>query len=165
MADKTTITVFGVVVGVLIILPLFALSVTSFVIAERNKGEASNCKDSDATMTLYAWLIGMSSAQMVFIGVYVLCGVAALVTLWADWNENVFLGLGVTFIVTEILYLLFAFAWNIVGWIVLFDGNSNCRTEVKPLWAMTLAQLIICAFSIIVTCISNCHSSNNDSRV
>lgn len=147
--EKTLNTVGSIMFGIFIVSAV-ALGVASIVIAKENASDASDCKDSNAVMDLYTWLMTLGVTQLVLSGVCILGAIAALVSMWMDKKYVV---------VCFVLFGLFVFCWDIIGWIVLFRDNSACRTEASRLFVMTMVQLCVWSVTLLfLFCYGACNS-------
>lgn len=138
MTDKAT-KIIIIVLIIAVILPTIVVSIVSLVIAKNHE----NTPCDGAMMPLPIWL-----------RVYGGCGLAmsialilAVVLLFCDNPAGLYM-----YAVVYILMAVFMFAWNIVGAVALFRDSNNCLKTDNPLWAMTLAVLIIQWIGMIVTC-------------
>jgi hypothetical protein len=56
------------------------------------------------------------------------------------------------FVACSLLFGCFNVAWNIVGAVALFRDGMDCQTLAYPLWAMTLACLIVTWANMFLSC-------------
>ena len=133
----------GVYIGLLIAfyvaIPI-AMAIPSFVIGSQWVG--TPCAQQ-AVVPLSTWLFAYGGVQL---GIAVF-GVAAILLLISEhYSSTAVAGVGMA------LSGLFMFAWNIVGGVALFRDAHTCLDQAYPLWAMTLAVLIMQWIGMVATC-------------
>ncbi len=137
---KAAIIIFGVALLIIFILPTLAVSIASFVVAAQNMD--ATC---DSTMvSLPVWL-HVNGAVSLAVALFMICTFGAFMAT-LQW------GVLIPFGVVAVLYSLFNFAWNVVGAVALFRDSMDCLEQTTPLWAMTLAVLILQWLTMISTC-------------
>lgn len=196
MSPKVGLIVCSFLLPVLFIslLPNLAFPIASFIIAGRNIG-ATCCANATVTvtcdingtvdpngtvpcnvttcneplMTLSTWLyvnaaVSLSFCVLALIVVLIVCGVLFTMDDTALAVAMGFSGLG--YFIAMIVFALFMLAWNIVGAVTLFRDNEGCLKTNIPLWAMTLACLIIQWLSLaayaVKTCRGHKHGKDDD---
>ena len=107
---------------------------------------------TQALIPLSTWLFAYGGVQLFL----VLIGVLALVMFIFEHIAAFIL-----WIILMVVGGLFMFAWNIVGAVSLFRDANTCMDQAYPLWAMTLAVLIVQWIGMCVSCFSS--KASNDS--
>lgn len=124
-----------------VFLPEFCVSIASFIIAAQNSH--TTC-DDQSVILLSTWL-NING----FVGIcFVVC--TLVLGVFAVSSEEPMIMCPLVIII--ILFSLFNIAWNIVGAVALFRDSMACQTVAHPLWAMTLASLILQWISIFCEC-------------
>ena len=107
---------------------------------------------TEPLMTLSTWLYVTASTGLAFCVVGVTIVLVACITLMISTEDGGLITVGVMalfYFIIMIVFSLFVLAWNIVGAVVLFRDNENCLSSNPPVWAMTLANLIIMWLSLL----------------
>ncbi len=116
-----------------------AFGVPALVIGVRYSDPAVQTCGFTSTPPLWTWLIVYGSTVLCFAVVS-----SAALLLVNRWKA--------IFAVVSLVTGCFNLAWNIVGAVALFRDSPFCNELVYPLWAMTLACLIITWISMFFSC-------------
>jgi hypothetical protein len=172
-------------------LPTLAFPIASFIIAGRNIG-ATCCANAtinvtcdingtvdpngnftcnltscnEPMMTLSTWLYVNAAVTLAFCTVTLVTILIVCAVLFTLEDTALVATIGtasLAFFVLMVVFSCFVLAWNIVGAVVLFRDNEGCLKSNIPLWAMTLACLIIQWLSLLANCCDSCkHRKKND---
>lgn len=144
----------------ILLCPVLALSIAGYVIAGQHYH--TSC-DNSKILKLSSWLIINSTITIV--GTVFLLGFY----LVASGNNTYLLHV----VYTNVVYVLFMLAFNIVGTIKLVKFSDVCKIEAYSLWTIVLATIII-QYVIIavkpflmlgVICCGECIHCCNDSCI
>ncbi len=82
-------------------------------------------------------------------------GITALVSMAIAIPLIIFLEkAAAVFLVYILLFGMFNFAWMIVGSVALFRDCPSCQSQAYPLWAMSLAVLIMMYINVVINCLA-----------
>nr|QBK86963.1 MAG: hypothetical protein LCMAC103_03050 [Marseillevirus LCMAC103] len=119
-----------------------ALGIPTLIYANKNFGDDCQMQAAGITFTLDTTLrvtgiLSIVMALVIFSGFF-----ASLV--WEKFAAYV--------VLLWIVYALFGIAWFVVLSIVFWDGSQDCLHENRELWNIGLANFIIKAFYLVVSC-------------
>ena len=139
----SAVIVSVVLISVFMIASPLAFGIGSLVIGTQNMGATCDHIVPTSFMSLSTWLIVYGSITIAF-AVLAIAALFMLITGHAAFM--------IMLLVVLIPNFLFMFAWNIVGAVALFRDSYPCQTTAYPLWAMTLAVLIIQWIGMVAAC-------------
>jgi len=131
----------GIIIGAYVVMPL-AMSIASIVIGAEHQN--APCSDK-ALVPLSTWLFVYGGVTLGL----VVGAIVAVIMLLLDHPSGM-----VVWIIGLVLGSLFMLAWNIVGAVSLFRDSHTCLDQEYPLWAMTLAVLIVQWIGFVLSCCS-----------
>ncbi len=144
----------AVCIGFMFILPQVGISVADFVIGAQNKD--ATC-DAGALVRLSTWLFINGAIGLFFAIMLVIMFIVIIVVMFV--KPELVIAPAVPLIIMIVVFSCFNLAWNIIGAVALFRDSMECLDQTKPIWAMTLASLILQWLSMFQTLCSPCAGS------